>query len=342
MTGRHVVVGPARHGVVLHATRLAAAHPALEAATLIVPAETSGRTPAGLGDAVPPGSTAFLHVTDRLFGSDPEQSAQVIRELGSRAVLGLSLHDVPQPAEGEQWYLRRRAAYREFALLATVLVVASNFEKTLLLACLDPGDDAQTVAERTRVIPLPVERLRSAGPRVHTEGSDVAVLGYLYPGKGLEDVIDAAARLRSRSRRVTVTNYGAAAQGHSDLVGELTARARSVGVEFLVTGYLTDGELAQALGSAGVPVAPHRHISASGSLNTWAAAGRRPIVRRGGYADELDARLPGAVVLADSLEVAIEDALDDPGSTWLQPSTVLGPTWTDAAEAHLRAMAELP
>ncbi len=342
MTARHVVVGPARHGVVLHATRLAAAHAELQAATRMVPARTSGRTPPGLGDAVPPGSSVFLHVTDRLFGSDPEQSAQVIRELASRAVLGLSLHDIPQPAEGEEWFLRRRAAYRQFALLATVLVVASGFEKTLLLAGLDPGDDAPAVAARTRIIPLPVERLQSASPRVQAEVSDVAVLGYLYPGKGLEDVIDAAARLRTRSRRVTVTNYGAAAEGHSDLVGELTARARSVGVNFLVTGYLTDEELVQAMGSAGVPVAPHRHISASGSLNTWAAAGRRPIVLRGGYADELDARLPGAVVLADSLDVAIQVALDNPGSTWLQPSTVLGPTWTQAAEAHLRAMADLP
>jgi glycosyltransferase involved in cell wall biosynthesis len=160
------------------------------------------------------------------------------------------------------------------------------------------------------------------------------VLGYLYPGKGVEDVIDAAATMAACGRVVSVVNYGAAAEGHEDLVGQLRDRARRAGVCFRVTGYLGDDELAVALAGAGVPVAPHRHISASGSVNSWIAAGRRPIVRRGGYSVEVADRLPGALVLADSLHDAITAAVDDPGSTHLDPATRVGPTWAQAAQKH--------
>jgi hypothetical protein len=131
-----------------------------------------------------------------------------------------------------------------------------------------------------------------------------------------------------------VVNSGAAAQGHEDLEARLLDRAGRSGVVFRVTGFIEDDELAAALAGAGVPVAPHRHISASGSVNSWIAAGRRPIVRRGGYSVEVAERLPGALVLADSLHDAISAAVDDPGSTRLDPTTRVGPTWAQAATVH--------
>ena len=45
-------------------------------------------------------------------------------------------------------------------------------------------------------------------------------------------------------------------------------------------------------------------------------------------------RLPGALVLANSLHDAITAAVDDPGSTRLDPATRVGPTWAKAATMH--------
>jgi glycosyltransferase involved in cell wall biosynthesis len=334
MTVRYVVAGPTRHGVVRHALRLGASDPFLSRALVRVPSEVSGHEPPGLRDALPPGSTVFLHVTDRLFGTSPEEAAATVRALAAGSTLALSLHDVPQASEGKEWYQRRRDAYAEFASAATQLVVASEFEKALLAACVDDPEGAGAVMRKTTVVPLPLETAASRHPVPDGASAEIAVLGYLYPGKGVEDVIDAAATMAACGRVVSVVNYGAAAEGHEDLVGQLRDRARRAGVCFRVTGYLGDDELAVALAGAGVPVAPHRHISASGSVNSWIAAGRRPIVRRGGYSVEVADRLPGALVLADSLHDAITAAVDDPGSTRLDPATRVGPTWAQAAQIH--------
>ena len=334
MTVRYVVAGPARHGVVRHALRLGESEPFLSQALVRVSSEVSGREPPGLRDAVPRGSTAFLHVTDRLFGASPEDAAATIRAVAAGSTLALSLHDVPQVSEGEEWFRRRRGAYAEFASVATQIVVASEFEKVLLAACVDDPESVAAVRRKTTVVPLPLETGGYRGPAPDGESAEIAVLGYLYPGKGVEDVIDAAATMAADGRVVSVVNYGAAAEGHEDLVGQLQDRAGRAGVRFRVTGYLGDDELAAALAGAGVPVAPHRHISASGSVNSWIAAGRRPIVRRGGYSVEVADRLPGALVLADSLHDAITAAVDDPGSTRLDPATRVGPTWAQAATMH--------
>ena len=53
-------------------------------------------------------------------------------------------------------------------------------------------------------------------------------------------------------------------------------------------------------------------------------------------------RLPGALVLADSLHDAITAAVDDPGSTRLDPATRVGPTWAQAARMHADILRSLP
>ena len=343
--GRHLVVGPPGHGVVTHATRLGASDEDLRAVTVVVPAP-GGVVPAGLDAAVPDGGTVLLHVTDRLFGASPEEAAQVVSRLADRATLVLSLHDVPQPAEGADWYARRRRAYAQIARAATRLVVPSASEADLLAACLSPADRPE-VARRTTVIPLPVER-RGAGPgggrdepRREDAGAELAILGFLYPGKGVEDAIDVAAALSSPGREVRVTNYGATAAGHADHADSLARYAAAVGVRFAVTGYLSETDLHAAALSGDVPLAPHRHISASGSVNTWIESGRRPLVRRSPYVTELDRRLPGVVTPTDDLTSAVAGALADPGSTWLAPDVEVGPSWAQAAAAHVAVLREI-
>lgn len=344
LTARYVVAGPPTHGVVVHAMRLAASSATLCGAVARVPS-ASGREPSGLGDAVPAGAAALVHVTDRLFGGSPEEAAATLHALASRATLAVSLHDVPQLAEGDAWYRRRRSTYAECARLATRLIVASHYEADLLCACLDDAPERAAVARRTTVIPLPVERRQSRSLAPHDRdpdvGAEVSVLGFLYPGKGLEDAIDVASSLRHPGREVAVTNYGAPADGHADYAEWLTRYAAEAGVRFRVTGYLSDEAFATSLVQAGVPLAPHRHISASASVSSWIEAGRRPILRRSPYAAELAARLPGAVTVADDVATAVGQAMDDPPSTWLESDVEVGPSWAAAAEAHADVLRQI-
>ncbi len=343
-TARYVVVGPSTHGVVLHALRLAATNDELRSATALAPA-AEGSAPPALLAAVPRGGAALLHVTDRLFGRTPEVAAEVLRGLASHATLALSLHDLPQPAEGGDWYARRRTTYGEFARVATRLVVASQFEARLLAECTAPVH-RDAVARRTTVIPLPVERRREhrpGGPERPGPDApvDIAVLGFLYPGKGVEEAIDAAASLRTPQREVTVTNYGAAAEGHADYAAGLARYAAQRGVRLRVTGYLSDDALHEAVLVADVPLAPHRHISASGSVNTWIESGRRPVVRRGPYVTELAGRLPGVVSPTDDLTTAVAGAIARPASTWLAAGVEVGPSWAEAAAAHADLLTDI-
>ena len=48
----------------------------------------------------------------------------------------------------------------------------------------------------------------------------MATLGFLYPGKGVEEVVDAAAEAG-----LDAVNVGGVSVGHDDLVEQLTGRA---------------------------------------------------------------------------------------------------------------------
>jgi hypothetical protein len=121
------------------------------------------------------------------------------------------------------------------------------------------------------------------------------------------------------------------------MVEDLTARALERGIRFVVTGYVPDRDLTRVLRDVDVPVAAHRHVSASGSINSWIAVGRRPIVLDGDYAGELDTRMPGAVTGvggARGLAAAIQCALEEPSSTWIDDTVVMTPTWAASAADH--------
>lgn len=358
----YVVAGPERHGVVMHALGLAQSSPGLAASLVRMPSPTLGglshlRDLPGLGDRPVGYDRVMVQVTDRLFGTTPECAADLIRVLGGSTSLVLCLHDLPHPAEGEQRCRRRQRAYGRMARAADVVVVASEHERTLLRSCLAAapvGDDA--LAERVGnsgqnddparivVIPLPLESIPGSGsvpggPSVHSssgggEEPELGVLGFLYPGKGIEQVIDVAAALTERFGPLRVTNFGAVAEGHVDYVVQLEALARQRGVRLTVTGFLPTAQLVAGLRSTSVPVAAHRHVSASGSIGTWLGAGRRPVVRAGEWAGELGARIPGALMLTDDLTGGVGAALADPASTWLG-GVRIGPGWAEVAQRHL-------
>lgn len=310
----HVLVGPPRHGVVRHGRAVADSGCADVQASLrpLDPGLVAGRR-------------VIVQFTDRIFGTNAVHAADVLERMlagADRSVV--VLHDLPQASDGAAWD-RRRAGYARVAAGADVVVVSSQHEARLLADCA-PG-------VHPVVIPLPidpspyVDRAPSVGTtgRVPTAG----VLGYLYPGKGLEQVIDAVAGLPVR-----VVNLGAAAAGHDDEVARLQARARERDVPLTITGWLDDSDFRRAIAAVDVPIAPHQHISASGSINSWLASGRRPIVLASPYVAELAHRMPGALRVVQSageLSGAVLEALARPESTRLG-AVAVGPSTAAVAK----------
>ena len=246
---KHLIVGPAGHGVTEYALGLARA-----TAAEVIREETFGDSPL----------TGPVHVTftDHLFGDTAERLLARID-----GPLSVSLHDIPQPEEGAERYERRARVYRELVEKADVAVVNSNHEASFF--------DAET-----SVIRLPIPVIESP---FNPEEGTVGVLGFLYPGKGHEDLIEALPDSRLRF-------LGAVSKGHEDWAKRLARHAE-------LTGWLTDAQLAQEMGRIAHPVCPHRHFSASGSLMAWLGAGRTVLVRDCDYAREIDAWLPGRVTL---------------------------------------------
>ena len=104
----HLIVGPGGHGVTEYALGLARATNAAS----VIREETFGSAP------LPEGP---IHVTftDHLFGDTAET---LLARLGDRP-FSVSLHDIPQPEEGEGRYARRAEIYRTLASAADVAVV---------------------------------------------------------------------------------------------------------------------------------------------------------------------------------------------------------------------------
>lgn len=275
---------------------------------------------------LPPGPV-LVHVTDRLFGRDADEAAAFVEGLAAARSLLLTLHDLPQPSDGPLNHPRRARAYRRTAEAATAVVVASRHEVRLLAAC--------GVSRRVEVVPLPVPRF-APSPAVDpwTQPRAVAVLGFLYPGKGHEQVVDA---LDDLPAGVGLLALGRPSDGHEDLVAQLRRRAHAKGRSVEVTGYVPDAELPALLRSAVIPVAPHEHLSASGSINSWIGAGRRPLVPRSDYVAELLERSPDCVRVYDDLAPALAEVWAKPELGWAEGPG--GPTLEETV-ARLRAVAE--
>lgn len=309
----HWLPGPDRHGVTLLARQVADAAGAPVVRGHEVPARLHGRP-------------VHLHFTTGLFDS-PEAARDVVDAWAARTRLTLTLHDVPQPAEGARWG-RRAAVYSHLVARSSAWAVNSRWEATL-------AAEALLQAPRgPEVIPLPIVlEPRATGP-TQAVGAGSAVLpadvpqardgwiglvGWVYPDKGHEEAIELAAALRSTGRALGVAALGGVVAGHDELEADLARLADRLGVAWHVTGYLDDDALVRAMHETTVPVAAHRHPSASGSVNSWVAAGRRPILREHPSTVELDDLRPGAHLVRplDAWPAEVALTLDDPKRTWL-------------------------
>lgn len=320
----HLVVGPAQHGVVRFAEEVLAA---LDGAGPVVRVGSVDELPPGWAETFSGCALVHLQYTDALYAPRCEDAAATFARLAEALGLpcSVTLHDLPQLGDGAALLARRAACYRAVVQDSAAVVVSSEHESALLDA-LDPP-----VRPRA-VIPLPVEPHSPTTPG--PGDGQVTVLGFLHPGKGHDDALDAMTALPPGAGLVAL---GRPAPGHGDLPARL--RERAGGRPVHVTGFVDD--LAPHLRAAGVPLAPHRAVSASGSVGTWLSAGRRPLVPAGRYADELLARSRGALrtYAPGGLPAALAHALAEPADTWLGPEVVLGPTLAQVGRAYQQAWA---
>lgn len=317
-----LLVHPGPHGVAVYARQIAAEVVAEEPRIRLSTVESLA--------ALPPGTPVHAHVTDRLWGASPEEAAHTLVHLAARYPLTVTLHDVPQPSDGERNRPRRRAFYRAVVDAARGVAVNSAHERSLLR---EEGVCEGPIA----VVPLPVDTSALPPERPEPDAA-VGVLGYFYPGKGHDEALEAAAG--AGLSRLTV--LGRASDGHAADLAAFVRRAHDRGVAVEVTGWLDDAEMADRVRRVAVPVIAHRHVSASGSLASWIGWGRRPLAVRNRYNDEMAALRPGTVTLVapTGLASAVARARDDASSTWhgLHPVPF---GRADAARAYLRWWTEV-
>ncbi|KIQ18315.1 glycosyltransferase [Rhodococcus sp. MEB064] len=318
----NLVVGPDRHGVVQFALRIREGVSAAGLDTALVRVETAEQD-----TQLPDADVVHLHVTDRLFGSPAGKAADVVENVAARvhaagAAFVVTLHDLPQPSDGRSAQARIDCYSRVLGCCDTA-IVSSEHERALLAAA------GIAAAAPVAVIPLPVAT--GTGVRSVSDDVSVGVLGFLYPGKGHAEVLDA---VPAGARMVAL---GTPSPGHDDLVTDLEKAAADRGIGLQVTGYIDDVDLPDVLSRVTVPVAHHRHMSASGSINTWIEHGRRPLVVAGPYTREFARRSPGTVTVydEDDLAGALQRASLDPSSTWIEDGVVAHPTLLEVGAAHV-------
>jgi glycosyltransferase involved in cell wall biosynthesis len=294
-----IVVGPADHGANRHATTIAVLTGTRRATVEEARAITA--------DLAAGAAVVHLHYTDRLWGPHATSAARAFCDAVGRLArpIVVTLHDLPD-GDGTDRDRRRTDAYRLVALAASTRIVASTHERARLRRC---GIDAH-------VIGLPIEATAVRPPPQQGQPATVVVLGFLYPGKGHDDVVDAVASISPAPRVVCA---GASSPGHHDLPNVLRRRAGGRPID--VTGTLSANVLREVAATATVPVVPARNPSASASLATWIGLGRRPLVADNPFAREIADHEPGLLTLYDptrpgALAGAIACAVADPRSTW--------------------------
>ncbi|WP_265442712.1 hypothetical protein [Flexivirga meconopsidis] len=315
----HLVVGPEHHGVVAHAQLLLSQPPF--AGTSVVRAADAQQARARLRPH--PDTDVHVHFTDQLFGG-VGRARSTLAELTAGRRYSVTLHDVPQPSDGPLQSARSEV-YRSVARGSRLVVVSSRHEARLLA-------DLGLADVPVEVVALPVlPRQRTARPG----GCAVAIAGFIYPGKGHEQVLAAMAGLPRAAR---LLNLGAPSPGHETLVDRYAGSAAELGRTFACTGYLPDAQLLDAMATVRVPVAAPAHVSASGSLTHWNAAGRRPVATRNPFAEEVATLNPGAICLVDDLAAALRRAWDDPDSTVLPSALAVQPSPERAAHQLARVL----
>ena len=315
-----MVPGPEHHGAVRHGLRVA---------TLVAGPDVSVTVTRSTEVSSEHHDLTHVQFTDALFGPEAASAADAFVRWACTAPrpVVVTLHDVPDGDDDTDRGSRRRRAYERVVATSDAVVVSTEHEAT---------SARRLGGLRPVVVPLPVEVVGPPGPPPPWAGRrTVGVLGFVYPGKGHAEAIDAAAR---HAGEVAVVAIGAVSPGHGPLLEALREQARALDVELLVTGPVSDADLHAAALAVTVPLAAYSTTGASASLATWLACGRRPLAVPTPQVRELAHRWPGAVTVirdgperAPRVAEAVAVALHDPKRTWLDGP----PPSPDVGAAHL-------
>jgi glycosyltransferase involved in cell wall biosynthesis len=334
-----VLVGPPQHGVSAYATDLA------EALTLAGFAVSMPVLPDAEAAVARAAGTDRVHVhfTDRIFGTNPEDAADLVERMAAVTRLSVTLHDLPQPSDGTL-FSRRARAYGRVLDAVRGAVVSSEHEANLVTTHLaPPARPVEVIPIGTRVAAAPQARDSATEAPAGQGALRVLIAGFVYPGKGHLEAIDAVAAVRDKLRatgepldEATVVAIGSASPGHEADVELLQRHAVASGVNLEVTGYLDDIAYRAAVSAHGIPLAAHQHLSASRSMLDWVEQGRLPLVADSPYAREMARLRPNTLRLYQPAHLSehLEDGWRRPGSTRLAPGTPLYPTLTDGALAY--------
>lgn len=323
----HLIVGPEQHGVVEYGLLLAK-----HAGGRVVRFDNWTALPTDPREF--PAGPLQIYFTDHLFGSSPSEALTRVLNLVGNHPLSVSFHDVPQLEEGADRFARRAKAYVELAQRADAVVVNSQHEARFFTQRL-----TQNPHPALRVVPLPLpQRVTTIKPSSSTPPNppsihdDIAIMGFIYPGKGHMELLDSLSKNPAHGIH-SLRALGRIADGHEWLADDLRSASMRAGVDLEITGFLDPEELEQEMFRAGIPVCAHRHFSASGSLMKWISLGRRVLVADGPYPRELRERWPNFIVLVkddawpEAIAALPSDFCDpsDPPSDW---------TWAQVASSY--------
>ncbi|QWC84437.1 hypothetical protein KLP28_12780 [Nocardioidaceae bacterium] len=280
--------------------------------------------------------------SDRTLGRTPADAADLVEGLAAHHRVTLTLEDLPRERGGPDFVARARA-HRRMVQASHGVVVDSAYEQGWL--CRLVGSPATG----TVVIPpaaAPVER--PASPLTRRRGPLVlGVVGEVSADSGHRDVLEAAALLHRTGRaprgvRVTCLDTSLSASGAPGQ--RLLEDAVRLGVTVDDTGALDVDALTRACGTVDVPVVPDGSPSRGDAVLDWSRAGRRPLVARHRYSQELASIHPGRATLVSTTESwdgAISRALDSPRSTSVEAPGAVGLGVADAAAAYASFWAQL-
>ncbi len=226
----------------------------------------------------------------------------------------VTLHDVwERHGIRERWLETDAHAIRWLGRNAARLTVHAREERRRLGGSVPDG--------RVVVVPHFVEERTMADAGASraalglTDKRAITVLGWMVRRKGYRLTVDALPLLPDD---VVAVFAGAPITGREERATELKARAVELGVSdrLVITGYISDERLDQALAATAVACCPFSDLSASGSLSTWISTGRPIVTSDLPQFREYDEMVPGALRIfsprtAEALAAAVRAVLDN-------------------------------
>lgn len=220
----------------------------------------------------------------------------------SRPPVVATLHDVwERRGLRQRWLDPDAIALRWLGRRAARLIVHSEEERHRLYGFVPPGQVSVVPHFVEERVMADAEASRAAlglaGKRV------ITLLGFMVRRKGYRLTIEALPLLPPD---VVALFAGAPISGREARADELRALAESLGVgdRVVITGYVEDARLDQALAATHVAICPFRDLSASGSLSTWISTGRPIVTSDLPQLREYDAMVPGSLRIFRPLTAA--------------------------------------